>query len=427
MAGVYKNVLVWDAGRKKAEKCDVVLNGAQISSVLPAGTAAGETLFDGKGNAALIPGFINAHTHIAMSLLRGLGEDLPLMEWLNTRIWPVENKLTAEITGTGTQIGMMEMLSTGTTSFIDMYFFMENVADAALDAGMRCNLTRAVVGGPEGEAKLAEGLRLADVYHGAKGLVTVSVAPHACYTVPDELMQKTVQAALDKKLNIHFHWLETEWERSYLKENGHDSPEKYLSDFGFMDAKHLLLAHGVWISPEDTPFYAKKNVTVAHNPKSNLKLASGVAHVPEMLANAVNVALGTDGAASNNRLDLWDELRFAALLHKGVNRDPVIVSAEQALTMATRSAAAALGYDNLGLIQPGYLADFVLIDLDQPHYIGCDEQNLAGFIVYAGSSKDVLRTVVNGAELYAKGEFKTIDKEKVIADARVARDFLTKN
>lgn len=428
MKKAYRNVVVWDASSEKARRCDVFTENGGITAVLPAGSnAAADASFDGWGKIAVIPGFINTHTHIAMSVLRGLGEDLPLMDWLRQKIWPVEDKLTAEIVGTATQIGMMEMLSTGTTSFMDMYFFTRNVADAALDAGMRCNVTRAVAGEKGGADMLREGLEIARDYDGAKGLVRVSVGPHAVYTVKEELMRQCVEAAVERKLNLHFHMLETDFERDYFKNTVGLAPAEYLERLGFMNAAHLLLAHCVRVDAEEVSFYARQNVTVAHNPKSNLKLASGVAHVPEMLVSGVNVALGTDGAASNNRLDMWDELRFAALLHKGVKKAPTVISAHEALKMATANGAAALGFSGLGLIREGYLADMTLIDLDQPHYIGWNEENLAAFIVYAGSSKDVAATVVGGETLYEKGEFKTIDRAKTMASAEKARRFLTGN
>lgn len=427
MTRLYKNVVIWDASCAQARKRDLLTDGERISAVLPAGSGVGaDSSFDGKGRTAIIPGFINTHTHIAMSILRGLGEDLPLMDWLQQKIWPVENRLTAETAGSAAQLGMMEMLASGTTSFMDMYFFTRDIIEAALDAGMRCNVTRAVAGEERGESMLKESLEIADEYDGARGLVKVSVGPHAVYTVHNELMRKCVDAALERKLAVHFHLLETDFEREYFYSTVGLAPLDYLEKFGLLKADHLLLAHCVRVEGDEVSGYARPNVTVAHNPKSNLKLASGVAPVPEMLASGVNVALGTDGAASNNRLDLWDELRFAALLHKGVKKDPTVLGACQALKMATLNGAAALGFGGkLGLLQEGYIADMTLIDLDQPHYVGWDEENLAAFIVYAGSSSDVKATVVAGETLYEQGDFKTIDRGRVMADAEEARRRLT--
>lgn len=428
MTKIYRDVVIWDAASARARKCDLITGGGRILSVLQPGSGAvADEAFDGRGRTAIIPGFINTHTHIAMSILRGLGEDLPLMDWLQQKIWPVENRLTAEITGTATSIGIMEMLSTGTTSFMDMYFFTRDIADAALAAGIRCNVSRAVAGEERGEESLRESLEIAEDYDGMEGLIRVSVAPHAVYTVNEGLTRKCVEAAIERELNIHFHMLETDFERDYFENTVGMAPTDYLDKLGFLNAEHLLLAHCVRVEKNEVEFYARPNVTIAHNPKSNLKLASGVAPVPEMLAAGVNVGLGTDGAASNNRLDMWDEMRFAALLHKGVKKDPTMINAHEALKMATVNGAAALGFDKLGLLTEGYIADMVLIDLDQPHYVGWNEDNLAAFIVYAGSSRDVAATVVAGKTLYENGVFKTIDKGQIVVAAEKARNYLTGN
>lgn len=428
MTKIYRNVVIWDASDTKARKCDLVIGSGKIVSILPPGSGAGAAeSFDGRGKTAIIPGFINTHTHIAMSVLRGLGEDLPLMDWLEQKIWPVEAKLTAEIVGTATNLGIMEMLSTGTTSFMDMYFFTRDIADAALAAGIRCNVTRAVAGEERGGAMLRESLEIAEDYDGTDGLIRVSVGPHAVYTVGAKLMRMCVDAAAERNLNLHFHMLETDFERDYFANTVGMAPTEYLDSMGFMEAKHLLLAHCVRVEEDEVSFYARPNVTIAHNPKSNLKLASGVAHVPEMLAAGVNVGLGTDGAASNNRLDMWEEMRFAALLHKGVRKDPTIVSAAEALKMATVNGSSAIGFDKLGLLAEGYTADMVLIDLDQPHYVGWNDANLAAFIVYAGSSRDVEATVVGGKTLYEKGEFKTVEKDRIVKDAENACGYLARH
>ena len=420
MKSGYRDVVVWDAERGSAERCDVVVDGDKISSVLPAGTLKPGSVFEGKGNVALLPGFVNAHGHAAMTLLRGLGEELPLMEWLQKRIWPVENNLNGDLVKTGTTLGIMEMLSTGTTCFADMYFFMEHVAEAALETGMRCGLSRGIVGDTDG-SKLRENLKLAHDFNGKDGLINVQLGPHAPYTVPFELMKQIADVAKESGLGVQLHWLETASEWSISGFEGKMTPEEYLTGTGMIDVPNLLLAHCVWVKKESAEFYARDSVTFAHNPKSNLKLGSGTAPVPSFLKAGVSVALGTDGAASNNRLDIWDELRFAALIHKGVNNDPTLVSSSEVLKMATVNGAKALGFNNTGLIKEGYKADMVLIDLDQPHYVGWDLENLPGYIVYAGSSSDVKATVVAGKMLYKDGSFTGIDKDQIIAESKAAR------
>ena len=423
MIRLYKNVVVWDASRKSAEMSDVVINGNIIESILPAGTAAGNG-FDGRGKVAFLPGFVNAHGHAAMTLLRGLGEELPLMEWLEKRIWPVENRLNGDIIKIGTKLAHMEMLSTGTTCFADMYFSMDRVAEASLETGIRCGLSRGIVGDSDG-TRLKENLDLARDYNGAEGLVTIQLGPHAPYTVPNELMTKVAQKAAEYNLSIQLHWLETQYDWANSGNEGVISPEDYLVKTGLAEVSHLILAHCVYIKKENIDFYAKDNITLVHNPKSNLKLASGFAPISGFLKSGVSVALGTDGAASNNRLDMWDEMRSAALIHKCTTSDPTVMTSSEVFNMATAAGARALGFEKTGLIKEGFTADIMLVDLDKPNYVGWDLDNLPGYIVYAGSSADVAATIVAGTTLYENGIFSTIDRDKVISEAQEARKYLT--
>ena len=420
----YRDVVVWDAERTTAQRCDVITEGDLISSILPAGTLSSGCAYEGRGKTALIPGFVNAHGHAAMTLLRGLGEELPLMEWLQERIWPVENGLDGDLVKAGTKLAILEMLSTGTTCFADMYFFMDRVAEAAIECGIRCGLSRGIVGDSDG-SKLKENLRLAEDFNGRDGLINVQLGPHAPYTVPQELMKEIAETAKDMGLGVQLHWLETssEWKISGLE--GSITPEEYLSETGMIDVPNLLLAHCVWINTEVSGFYARDNVTFAHNPKSNLKLGSGIAPLSEYLKTGIRVALGTDGAASNNRLDIWDELRFAALTQKGITKDPTLVTSAEALRIATVNGALGLGFKDVGLIKEGYRADMILIDLDQPHYVGWDCENLPGFLVYAGSSSDVRGTVVAGKMLYKDNDFMIADRDRIISEAGEARRKLT--
>lgn len=420
MTDRYRDVVVWDAERTSAERCDVVTEGDKILSILPAGTLSCGCAFEGRGNTALIPGFVNAHCHAAMTLLRGLGEELPLMEWLQKRIWPVENDLDGDLVKKGTALAILEMLSTGTTCFADMYFFMDKVAEAALENGMRCGLSRGIVGDSDG-SKLKENLKLAKDFDRRDGLISVQLGPHAPYTVPFDQMKEIAGAAKAAGLGVQLHWLETSSEWSISGLEGKMTPEEYLCQTGMIDVPDLLLAHCVWVDKEAVGFYARDNVTFAHNPKSNLKLGSGVAPLPQYLKAGVSVALGTDGAASNNRLDIWDEIRCAALIHKGTEKDPTLVTSVEALKMATVNGARALGFKDAGLIKEGYKADMILIDLDQPHYVGWDNENLPGFLVYAGSSSDVKATVVAGKMLYKNGSFTETDKDRIIAEAKAGR------
>lgn len=426
MRRVYRNVIVWDSERTAAEHCDVVTEDGIIKSILPVGSIQyGASTVEGNGRTALIPGFVNAHGHVAMSPLRGIGEDLPLMEWLG-KIWPIEDRLNGEIVKSAALVSILEMLSTGTVVFADMYFFMDKVAEAALSTGMKCALSRGIVGGDSFESKLAENLSLARDYNGERGLVTVQLGPHAPYTVPYDQMKKIVDAALDKDLAVQLHWLETEseWERCGYKDKM--TPEEYLTNTGMDKVKHLILSHCVWNDTAVNSYYRRDNITFAHNPKSNLKLGSGIAPIASYLEDGISVALGTDGPSSNNRLDMWDEMTFAALLQKGATNNPTKVKATEAFRMATVAGARALGFEKTGLIKEGYNADFILVDLDKPNYMGWDCDNLPGYIVYSGSSSDIKATVVAGNVLYNSGEFTTIDKIKVMREAKLYRDSLLK-
>ena len=437
MATLFKDVYILDGSREKAALGHVLVSKGRIVSVTEAGAEQSadlnlkaDKIISGHKRMAVLPGFVNAHTHAAMTLVRGLGEEAPLIEWLTEKVWPVEAKLTAEHIYWGTLSAILEMLATGTTCFADMYFEMDRVAEAALQTGIRAALCRGMTADSNDKDKinksLSENLELADKWHGREGLITVQLGPHAPYTVPVEDMKKIAKAAKEHGLGVHLHYLETEFELNYIKNELKTSPEDYLINTGLMDAPHLVLAHAVYLEPELADKLKLSNLTLVHNPCSNLKLGSGVMKLSEWLDKGAAVALGTDGASSNNRLDMWEEMRTAALLHKGVNKDPVCVSALDVLRMATYDGARAFGFAQKGLVREGWMADLVLVDLDKPHYIGANCENLAAYIVYAGSSADVIGTMVNGKWLYRNGDFPTLDKIEIMQRAMTAREEITR-
>jgi len=418
MATLFKDVLITDGARDKAKRVHMLVSKGRIAEIIEAdkNPPSADKIISGHGKTAVIPGFVNAHTHAAMTLLRGLGEEAPLMEWLQNKIWPVEDKLTPEYIYWGTLSAMLEMLATGTTCFADMYFEMERVAEAVLSSGMRAALSRGITAGAPGklEKSLQNNLDLAEKYHGREGLITVQIGPHAPYTVPIDFMKVICEAAKSHGLGIHFHFMETEGEKNNLGM----SCSKYLEESGLFDVPYAALAHCVYL---DTDINLPENFTLVHNPSSNLKLASGVMPLEKWLDKDVSVALGTDGASSNNRLDIWEEMRITALLHKGINKDPLCVSAVEALRMATYEGAKAFGFSQKGMINEGWVADLILINLDKPHYIGVNEENLAQYLVYAGSSADISGTMINGKWLYRNGDYPTLDKEEILEKAREAR------
>ena len=427
MATLFKDVYIVDGSRDRAERGHIVVSKGRIERILPLDETPpnADKLVAGHGRMAVIPGFVNAHTHAAMTLVRGLGEEAPLMEWLQEKVWPVEAKLTAEHIYWGTLSAMLEMLATGTTCFADMYFEMDRVAEAVVSAGMRAALCRGSTADANDPGKLVRSLKsnleLAERWHGREGLITVQVGAHAPYTVPMDDMKRISDAAKEHGLGIHFHFLETHWELHYLRDELKTTPDAYLRDVGLLDAPHAVLAHATWFAPKFAETLDLSRVTLVNNPGSNHKLGSGVMGVDAWLKHGVSMALGTDGASSNNRLDMWGEMRMASLLQKGVDRDPLCVSAQEALCMATYEGARAFGFAQKGMIREGWMADLVLVDLDKPHYIGVDEDNLVMYIVYAGSSADVVGTMVDGKWLYRDGEWPTLDKEEIMRAARAAR------
>ena len=423
MATLFKDVFIIDGSREKARRVHMLVSKGRIAEIIDADKTppTADKIIFGHGKTAVIPGFVNAHTHAAMTLLRGLGEEAPLMEWLQNKIWPVEEKLTPEYIYWGTLSAMLEMLSTGTTCFADMYFEMDQVAEAVLQAGMRVAICRGMVANEPGkiEKSIQNSLDLAEKYHGREGLITVQLGPHAPYTVPIEYMKIISNEAKSHGLGIHFHFMETEGEKNNLGM----PQEKYLEESGLLNAPYVSLAHAVYV---DENINFPENFTLVHCPASNLKLGSGVMPLHSWLEKDTHVALGTDGASSNNRLDMWDEMRMMSLLHKGVNRDPLLVTAVEALRMATYEGARAYGFSQKGMLNEGWVADLVLINLDKPHYIGVNEENLAQYLVYAGSSADVEGTMINGKWVYKNGEFPTLDKEEIFKKAKEAREAITK-
>ena len=422
MSTLFKDVLILDGGMESALLGHILVSKGRIERVLKKDEALpkSDKVIEGKGKKALLPGFVNGHTHAAMSLLRGLGEELPLMEWLKEKIWPIEAKLTPPIISTGTELAMLEMARTGTTCFADMYFEMEQVAEAAVAMKMRAGLCRGLIG--DDDKRLEEGIALAEKWHGREGLITVQLGPHAPYTVPFDCIKKIVAIAKDRNMGLHIHLLETEWELGYFKDELKMSPTEWLNNSGMLDLTRVILAHGVWM---DSEWVNQKvdfsNVTIAHCPSSNMKLGSGIFPLDKWLDAGVAVSLGTDGASSNNRLDMWQEMRSAALVQKGVYRDPLLAKASDVLRMATYEGALALGFTNKGMLREGWMADIVLVDLDSPHYVGVNESNLDCYIVYAGSSSDVEGTMVAGKWIYKNGEFPTVDSAKIIESAGQAR------
>jgi len=391
------------------ERHAVAVRDGRIEAVLPMAEAAQRYAdyprVDLPGHA-LIPGLVNAHTHAAMTLMRGVADDLPLMRWLQEHVWPIEEKhASAQFVKDGTLLACAEMLRGGVTCMNDMYFFPEAALEAALAAGMRAALGLIVIEFPSAyaadpEQYLAKGLALRDEWR-EHPLASFCLAPHAPYTVSDATFRKVAQLAAELELPVHIHVHETldEIERS-VSEHG-ARPLQRLERLGLL-GPNLIAVHAVHLEPAEIALLARHRSSVAHCPSSNLKLASGFAPVAALLAAGVNVALGTDGAASNNRLDLFQEMRSAALLAKAVARDAAAMPAHAALHAATLGGATALGLDGrIGSIVPGKAADLAAVAFDsielQPAF------DVVSHLVYACGREHVTDVWVGGERVVQDG------------------------
>lgn len=376
-------------------------------------TAGYDLVIDGE-NQVVLPGFINTHTHAAMTLLRSYADDLPLMEWLETKIWPLEDKLTAEDIYWGTMLAIVEMIKSGTTTFADMYFYMDEVAKAVESSGIRACLSRGMVGvGPQSEQAITDSINLVDKWHNqGDGRITIMLGPHAPYTCPPEYLQRVAALASELKVGIHIHVAETSGEVADTVREYGKTPVKLLQDAGLFE-NHVLAAHCVHLSDDDITILAESGAGIAHNPESNMKLASGIAPVPKLLAAGIPVALGTDGASSNNNLDMLQEMRTCALLHKVNSMDPTVLPAYKALEMATVNGAQALGLDNqIGKLQKGYKADMIIINLEAAHQI--PRYDIVANLVYAGQASDVDTVIIDGKIVMKNRQIVTLNEAEVI-------------
>ena len=392
-----------------------------VGKEAPAGFTADEVV-DGKGKLATA-GMVNTHGHVSMTLLRSYADDMALMDWLQNMIWPIEGKMDAKDIYWGAMLGIVEMLKGGTTCFADMYSFMEDVARACAETGIRANLCRGMIGmAPNNYDALGENNVLFDNWHNyGQGQIRVTYGPHAPYTCPDAFLKDVIAAAQKKGAEIQIHLCETKDEiEGSLKEFG-VTPIKRMDNLGMFEVG-TIAAHAVHLTEEDMEIMAAKGVRVAHNPQSNLKLASGIADVPGMLAKGITVGLGTDGASSNNNLDMLEECRAVAMLHKATTYDPLVIPAAKAWDMATVEGAKVLGFENLGKLEAGQLADIVLWDMHKPYWY--PRNNKTSLLVYAASANDADTVFVNGKKVLEQGRLLTFDEEKIYAEASACMERL---
>lgn len=406
------------------ERHSLIISGEHIIDCLP--TSAADVRYPNvpkqvRGQHVLLPGWVNSHTHAAMTLLRGLGNDLPLMEWLERHIWPAEaRQLSPEFVGTGCRLAFAEMLLGGTTTANDMYFFPEAAASAAVALGLRVCLGLVIVEFPTPYANDADhyfrlGLESHDRLRDHP-LITTAWAPHAPYTVSDHSLSRIAMLAEELDIPIHMHVHETADEVVRSEQSHGRRPLARLAELELLSPR-LLAVHMTQLTPQEIALCAEHGVSVVHCPESNLKLASGACSVVQLLDQGINVALGTDGAASNNDLDMLGEIRTAALLAKLTARDATALPAHAALELATMGGARALGLERrIGSLEPGKLADIIAIDLHEP--ATQPVYDVAAQVVYAASRKQVSDVWVGGSERVRTGELVGFDVNELLVQAQ---------
>lgn len=375
----------------------------------------------------LMSGFYNCHNHCPMVLLRGVGSDLPLNEWLFNKVFPIEDKLTANEIYAGTNLALLEMLASGTVSFSDMYFEPQVTAKAVAEAGMKANLTRPVQSfDPNEEAKdsfrIAQSIELYDEWNNAAdSRILIDFSIHAEYTCTEKIARAYSEECNKRGGLMHIHLSETVKEHNKCKEKYGKTPAQWFNDLGAFDSR-AFAAHCVTLEDSDMELLLSKGVNVVHNPSSNMKLGSGFARVQKMLDMGINVALGTDGAASNNNLDMMEELHLASIIHNGYSQDATVMNADTVIKMATLNGARLQGRDDCGELKVGNKADIIAISFDKPHLRPIiDEKAL---VTYSAQSSDICMTMVDGKILYENGEYTTLDKEKIYFDIEKAMEKL---
>ncbi len=366
----------------------------------------------------VIPGLVNAHTHGPMTLLRGVSDDKPLMEWLMEDIWPLEACLDADLCKLGAYAAAIESAKCGVTCLYDMYFYMDAVAEAYEDVGIRASVSHGMIDLNVEDAEEAREEEFKEAERVRKkcekmDLIEFSYGPHAPYTCSEELLKEVREKADEHGVGVHIHVAETKDEVEEVKRDKGKRPVEYLHDIGFLK-EDVLAAHCVWVSDEEIEILAETGVTVAHNPVSNMKLASGIAPVPDMLAEGVNVAVGTDGCASNNNLDMLEEIKFAALLHKVDRLDPTVTEALEVLEMATVRGAAFYRSAEIGELKEGKAADLVVLNGNSPRLRPGHDP--VSDVVYSASGSDVKHVMVDGEWVVKDGEVVGVDEKELMEE-----------
>lgn len=402
-----------DSGANIRE-CDIYIKDDKIESIdsEPENFIADKII---KGTKKLvIPGLINTHTHSYMSIFRNIADDLSFSDWLFGKISPLEDKLSSDDMYWGAMLACIEMIKTGTTCFVDMNMSMESVIKAVTDSGLRAVLSRGLVGegnNEGGRIRLEENLNA--LKYCKNDNISFLLGPHAPYTCDKEYLKIVKETAKEYNLGLTIHLSESLTEIENIKKQHGMSPIELMDSIGLFDVP-TIAAHCVHLSDNDISILKEKNVSVATNPKSNLKLANGIAPLVKMKDKGVNITIGTDSAASNNTLNMFSEMNYTSMLHKGISHDPVVISASDTLSFATKNAAYAIGNQQIGEIKEGLKADLTILDIDCPEFI--PENNLIAALVYSANGSEVDTVIVNGKILMEEKQIKTIDTQKVYSE-----------
>ena len=418
-----KNALILNPNNFEEKRQSVLIKDDLISEIADEiDESNADKIIDASGKI-LLPGFVNTHTHLSMTLFRGLADDLSLDSWLNDHIWPMEANLNGDYCYIGALLGAVELIKSGTTTFSDMYFYMEDVARAVDEAGIRAVLSYGMIDfgdAEKREAEIKENLQLFENCDGmADGRIKVFFGPHSPYTASEELLIKVRELADKYNMGIHIHVSETQKEINDVSQEKGLRPFEYLDKIGFL-GPDVVAAHCVWLSDEEIEIIKKHGVKVSHNPCSNMKLASGISPVSKLIENDICVSIGTDGASSNNNLDLIEELKTASLLQKVSTLDPNVVNSHDAIAMGTIKGAEALGLsDEIGSIEVGKKADIILIDTNSANMVP-DSSTLTSNIIYSANGSNVDTTICNGKILMENKKLTVLDEQEIYDKARKA-------
>jgi len=426
-----KNILIKNATMVSEEikKCSVLIENDRIIEISDkVNLNDSDTVINAEGKL-LIPGLVNTHTHLSMTLMRGLADDMPLDTWLNEHIWPVEAELNGEYCYAGALLACAEMIKSGTTCFNDMYFFMDHVAKAADEAGIRGVLSHGMIDFGDGSRRKKEFKEtrriIKECHNTANGRIKVAFGPHSPYTCSKELLEEVKKEANRYDVRIHIHVSETQKEVSDVSEAQGKRPFEYLSEIGFL-GDEVTAAHAVWLSDHEIEIIKNSKTKISHNPSSNMKLSSGIAPVSKLIQSGACVSIGTDGTASNNNMDMFEEMKLTALLQKVDTMDPTVLPAEEVFKMATVNGANALGLDDsIGSLDVGKKADIALINIKTPQFTPF--RNPISHMVYSTNGGNVDTVICNGEILMQDKKLLTIDEALVIEMAENAsQDLLSK-